>query len=164
MAGPVSSLQKRFNCVVTGLKGHLIRLQGTSMAQYHHFFLSFLIVISPYLIRGAPTSASISLPEDDASPPYYCTDSLAWSGPTFNPKNCATAVSQFYLENFERRDVLFEFLAVGGRAQSRYPSQKTPQKFTYGELPYESVEHLAEKRRSAFAAMHCSRWLIWSNL
>lgn len=51
------------------------------------------------------------------------------------PKNCATAISQFFVkEILVHGDVLFEFLAVGGRKESRYPSQKTPQKFTYGEL------------------------------
>lgn len=149
---------------VTGRIRQLIHLPGTLMTQYHRFFLSLLLVISPYLISGAPTSASISLLKDDALSTYHCTDYPAWNGPSFNPRDCVTAISQFYLEVFEHRDMLFEFRVIGGRAQSRYPSQRTPQRYTYGELLYELLKHLAEKWRSAFAAMHCRRWLIWSNL
>lgn len=157
-------IRGRLHRNITGRIRQLIHLPGTLMTQYHRFFLSLILVISPYLISGAPTSASISLPKDDVLSTYHCTDYPAWNGPSFNPRHCVTAASQFYLEVFEHRDMLFEFRVIGGRAQSRYPSQRTPQRFTFGESPYEFVKHLAEKWRSAFAAMHCSRWLIWSNL
>lgn len=78
--------------------------------------------------------APISLPADDALSTYYCIDSPVWSGPSFLPKNCATAMSQFFVqEMLVHGDVVFEFFAVGARPRSRYPSQHTPQKFTYGE-------------------------------
>ena len=106
------------------------------MTRYHHCFLSLLLAVSPYLISGAHTSASISLPADDALPTYYCSDSPAWSGPLFSPKDCATALAEFLVQKLSvDEDIPFEFLAFDDHARSRYPSQKTPQRFTYGELP-----------------------------
>ena len=97
--------------------------------------LSLLLTISAYLVSGSPTSASILSPVDDVLSPYYCTDSTTWSGPSFFPRDCATALAQFSVnELFVHEDVIFEFLAVGGRAQSRYASQKTPRKYRYGEF------------------------------
>lgn len=104
------------------------------MTKYHHILLSLPLVVSPYLINGAPTTAPISLPPDDALSTYYCNDSPAWSGPSFYPKDCATAMSQFFVQELlVHGDVLFEFSAVGARPRTRYPSQTTPQKFTYGK-------------------------------
>ena len=86
------------------------------------------------LISGAP-GASISLPIDNPCSTCYCNDSPTWSGPSFFPKNCATAVSQFFVQEInEHGDAVFEFLAVGGRAQSRYPPQLLPKKYTYREI------------------------------
>ena len=98
-------------------------------------FLSLLQVISAYLVNGWPTSVSTSLPVDDALSTYYCNDSPTWSGPHFFPRDCATALAHFaHNEVFVHEDVVFEFLAVGGRAQSRYASQETPRKYTHGEF------------------------------
>lgn len=103
-----------------------------NMTRYHHILFS--LVISPYLIHGAPTTVPLSLPADDALSTYYCNDSPAWSEPSFTPKDCATAMSQFFVQElFVHGDVIFEFVAVGARPGSRYPSQNMPQKFTYGE-------------------------------
>ncbi|KAF6226161.1 hypothetical protein HO133_009027 [Letharia lupina] len=105
------------------------------MTKYYRILLS-LLLISSYLIDGAPTMAPISLPADDALSTYYCIDSPAWSEPSFLPKNCATAMSQFFVqEMLVHGDVVFEFHAVGAQPRSRYPSQHTPQKFTYEQLP-----------------------------
>ena len=96
--------------------------------------LSLLLVISACLVSGSPTSASISSPVDDALSNFYCSDSPSWSGPSFFPRDCATALAQFAVnEQLVHEDVPFEFLAVGGRAQSRYASQETPRKYSYGE-------------------------------
>lgn len=95
--------------------------------------LSLFLLISPYLINGAPTTAPVSLPADDALSTYYCSDSPAWSGPSFYPKDCAAAMAQFFLQELlVHGDVLFEFLAVGARQRTRYPPQNMPEKFTYG--------------------------------
>lgn len=45
-------------------------------------------------------------------------------------------MSQFFLQELlVHGDVVFEFVAVGARGQSRHSLQQTPQKFTYGEPP-----------------------------
>lgn len=45
-------------------------------------------------------------------------------------------MSQFFVQELlVHGDVIFEFLGVGAQPRSRYPSLKTPQKFTYGEPP-----------------------------
>lgn len=130
------SLQKMMNYIVKGLLRGSIRLQGSSLTRYHQIFVPLLLVISPYLTSGAPTSASVSLSGDDALSTYYCSDSLTWSGPSFFPKNCATAVAMFLVEKHSvHEDMPFEFLAFDDHARSRYPSQRTPQKFSYGKLP-----------------------------
>ena len=99
---------------------------------YHSSLLSLLLVISAYLVSGWPTSTSIVSPVDDALSTYYCSDSPTWSGPSFFPRDCATALAQFAVnEQLVHEDVVFEFLAVGGRAQSRYASQETPRKYRY---------------------------------
>lgn len=100
-----------------------------------HLFslLSLLPVISAYLVSGSPTSASTLLPVDDTFSAYHCTDSQTWSGPSFFPRDCATALARFCVSELQvHEDVVFEFLAVGGRAQSGYASQETPRKYTYG--------------------------------
>ena len=132
-------LPKMLDCVVKSLmrvvRGSL-RLQGSwSFAimtkSYQNVLL--LLFMSPYLINGAPTTAPISLPSNDALSTYYCNDSPAWSGPSFFPKDCATAVSRFYVQEIlTHEDEVFEFLAIGARPQLRYPSQHTPRKYTYG--------------------------------
>ena len=105
------------------------------MPIYGRILHLFLQVFSPLLINGAPTATSVSSLTDDA--PYHCYDSPDWCGPSFTPKNCATAVSQFMVQELlVHEDILFEFLAAGGRKTSRYLSQKTPQKFTYSELSH----------------------------
>ena len=94
-----------------------------------------VLVISAYLVSGSPTSAFILSPVDDVLSTYYCSDSSAWSGGSFSPRDCATALARFCVNELSvHEDVVFEFLAVGGRAQSRYPSQVTPRKYTYGEF------------------------------
>ena len=101
---------------------------------YHCSLLSLLPIISAYLVKGSPTSASILLPVDDALSTYHCSDSPLWSGPSFFPRDCATALAQFAVnELFLHEHEVFEFLAVGGRAQSRYVSQTTPRKYSYRE-------------------------------
>lgn len=103
------------------------------MTKCHHI-LSLFLLISPYLINGAPTTAPVSLPADDALSTYYCSDSPAWSGPSFYPKDCTAAMAQFFLQELlVHGDVLFEFLAVGARQRTRYPPQNMPEKFTYGK-------------------------------
>ena len=93
-----------------------------------------LLAISASLGDGAPNTQPTLSPADDALSTYYCSDAPAWSGPFFNPKDCVTAMSQFFLrELLVHGDLNFEFLAVGAQPQSRYPSQFTPQKFAYGE-------------------------------
>lgn len=104
------------------------------MATVHNILLTLIQAILPYLISGASSSPSVSLSVDNTLSTCYCNDSPAWSGPSFHPKDCATAVSQFFLQEvLVHGSVIFEFLAVSGGAQSRYPSQLLPQKFTYGE-------------------------------
>ena len=111
------------------------------MMKHHYIVLVMLLANSEHLISGAPTTAYISLPADDALSTYSCIDSPAWSGPSFYPKNCATAISQFYMQKaLVHQDAIFEFQGVGAHAQSRYPSQMTPQKFTYGELSCMSLQ------------------------
>lgn len=93
-----------------------------------------LLAISASLGDGAPSTQPALLPADDALSTYYCNDAPAWSGPFFNPKDCVTAMSQFFLYELLRHgDLNFEFLAVGAQPRSRYRSQYTPQKFAYGE-------------------------------
>lgn len=124
------------NYIVKGLLRRSIRLQDSSVVRYHQIFVPLLLVISPYLTSGAPTSASVSLSGDDALSTYYCSDSPTWSGPSFFPKNCATAVARFLVEKLSvHEDMPFEFLAFDDHARSRYPSQRTPQKFSFGKLP-----------------------------
>lgn len=124
------------NFIVKGLLRRSIRLQGSSVTRYHQVFVLLVLLISPYLTSGAPTSASVSLLGDDALSSYYCSDSPTWSGPSFFPKNCATAVARFLVEKRSvHEDMPFEFLAFDDHAQSRYPSQRTPLKFSYGKLP-----------------------------
>ena len=103
---------------------------------YHYCsFLSLLLVISAYLVSGWPTSASKLLPVDDDLSTYHCSDSPTWSSPSFFPRDCATALARFSLDElFVHEDVVFEFLAVGGRAQTRYASQETPRRYAYGEF------------------------------
>lgn len=102
---------------------------------YHFRLFSLLLVISAYLVSGSPTSAFVLSPVDDFLSTYYCSDSSTWSGPYFFPRDCATALARFLVnERSVHEDVVFEFLAVGGRAQSRYASQETPRKYTYGEF------------------------------
>ena len=104
------------------------------MTKYYHLFFLLLLAILPKPSNAAPKIPPISLPADDALFTYYCNDSPAWSGPSFFPKDCATAVSRFFVrELLVHGNVLFEFLAVGAHPGSRYPSQNTPQKFTYGK-------------------------------
>ncbi len=106
------------------------------MTKHLCVLLIILLVISPYLTSGAPAAVSILLPADELRSTYYCSDSPDWCGPSFYPKNCATAMAQFFVQELlVHGDAVFEFLAAGGRAQSRYPSQKLPEKFTYGEPP-----------------------------
>lgn len=145
-------LPRKLICVVE--PDGSLRPQGSSsfaeMTRYRWILLSFLLVIPPYLINGAPTTTPVSLPADDTLSPYYCNDSPAWSGPSFFPKNCATALSQFFLnELLVHGDVLFEFLAVGGQRRSRFPPQQTPQKFTYGELPVHESARICPRRDNA---------------
>ena len=103
---------------------------------YYHTFLSLPLVISPYLLNGAPTSDSALLSVDDALYTYYCNDSPTWSGPSFFPRDCATALARFSVgELLVRGDAVFEFLAVDDHARSRYPSQRTPRKYMYGKFP-----------------------------
>lgn len=103
------------------------------MISYRHILL-LLLAVSASLGNAAPNTKPTSLPAYHALSTYYCNDSPAWSGPTFNPKDCTTAMSQFFLQRLlVHEDVVFEFLAVGAHPQSDYPSQNTPQKFTYGE-------------------------------
>lgn len=118
----------------------LPRRKGSSspfaiMMSYRHMLL--VLAISASLSKCAPNLQPVSWPADDAPSTYYCNDSPAWSGPSFDPKDCVTAMSQFFLgELLVHGDVLFEFLAVGAQPQSRYPSQNTPQKFAYGETTH----------------------------
>ena len=112
-----------------------LRLQGSSsfakMTKYLQRLLFFLLAISPNLSNGAPNTQSISLPPGTDLSTYHCNDSPAWSGPSFFPKDCTTAMSQFFVQELLVHDqVVFEFLAVGIRSRSRYPPQQTPQKFT----------------------------------
>ena len=128
-------------CVVKSRVCPPLQFQGSSMMKHHYIFLVILLAISEYLISGAPTTAYISLPADDALSTYSCIDSAAWSGPSFYPRNCATAISQFFVQEvIVHGDADFEFQGVGAHAQSRYPSQMTPQKFTYGELSCISLQ------------------------
>ena len=132
-------LPQMLDCVVKSLmrvvRGSLRLLGSSSFAimtkSYQNVLL--LLLMSPYLINGAPTTAPISLPANDALSTYYCNDSPAWSGPSFFPKDCATALSRFYVQEIlAHENEVFEFLAIGAHPPSRYPSQHTPRKYTYG--------------------------------
>ena len=115
-------------------------LYFATMTRYHHILIS--LFISPYIIHGVPTTAPLSLPTDDTLPPYSCNDSPAWSGPAFDPRDCAAAMSQFFAYKLlVHEDTAFEFLAVGGQPRAGYPLQSTPLKFTYGE-PVHLHSHL----------------------
>ena len=128
---------------------------------YHCSLLSLLVVVSAYLVSGSPTSASILLPVDDALSTYYCSDSPNWSGPSFFPRHCATALARFSVaETLVDEDVVYEFLAVGGRAQSRYVSQQTPRKYTYGEFAVHDPQTYSQETPECIPAIKCGRWLI----
>ena len=117
------------------------------MTKHNNLLLSLLLVFSPCLINGAPTKAPILSPADGALPAYHCNDAPAWVGPTFTPKHCATAMAQFFVQKLlVHGDVVFEFQAASARSGPRYPPQKTPQKFTYGELTRVSVRYLHSRR------------------
>lgn len=112
-------------------------LQGSSsakMTKYQYILSILLLAISPELSDGAPNGRPIPVAAGDALSTYDCNESPAWSGPSFNPKDCAAAISQFYShELLVHRNMGFEFLAIGAHPRSRYPSQNTPRKFTHGE-------------------------------
>ena len=113
--------------------------------KYHNILLVILLAISEYLITGAPTTSHITLPADDTLSTVICNDSPAWSGPSFNPRDCATAISKFFAQELlVHEDAILEFQCVGAHAQSRYPPQMTPQKFTYGELLYMNLPEMAK--------------------
>lgn len=137
-------LLEKLNCGVKDLDALILPLQAPSyfatMMKNPHILLLFLQVISFHLISAAPTTTSISLPVDEALSAYHCNDSPDWSGSSFYPKDCKTAISQFFLQEvLVHGDVVFEFEAVGARAQTRYPLQKTPQKFTYSKPNYRCI-------------------------
>ena len=108
--------------------------QVSSMMKSQYILLVFILSISEYLVTGAPTTY-ISSPAEDALSTYLCTDLQTWSTTHFYPKHCATAVSQFFVQELlVHGDAILEFHGVGAHAQSRYPSEMLPQKFTYGEF------------------------------
>ena len=108
-------------------------LSFATMTRWHCILIS--LFISPYIIHGVPTTAPLSLPTDNTLPPYTCNDSPAWSGKSFNPRDCATAMSKFFAYKLlVHEDAAFEFLAVGAQPRSGYPLQSTPLRYTYGEL------------------------------
>ena len=122
---------------------------------YHCSLLSLLPIFSAYLVKGSPTSASILLPVDDALSAYHCSDSPDWSLPSFFPRDCATALARFSVnELFVHEDVVFEFLAVGGHARSRHASQETPRKYTYGAF---AVHVFRTYGQGTPKCIHCHR-------
>ena len=128
--------RENLSCVVKSLMLQLFRLRClmsfTAMTRYHHILISLFIL--RYIVHGVPTTAPLSLPTDDDLPPYTCDDSPAWSGPSFNPRHCTTAMSRFFAYKLlVHEDAAFEFLAVGGQPRTGYPLQSTPLRFTYGE-------------------------------
>ncbi len=103
------------------------------MTKYYHM-LFLLLTISPRPSNGAPNIPPISTRADDALSTYSCNTSPDWAGPYFFPKDCATAISQFFAQEvLMHGNKAFEFLAVGAHPRTRYPSQNTPRKYTYGE-------------------------------
>ena len=142
-------------------KAIIHRLQDSAITMYHCSLLSLLLIVSAYLVSGSPTSASIVLPVDDALSTYYCSDSPTWSGPSFFPRDCATALARFSVaETLVDEDVVYEFLAVGVRPQSRYVSQETPRKYTYGEFAVHDPQMYGQETPECIPAIKCGRWLI----
>ena len=130
------ALLENLSCVVKSLMLQLFCSQGSlSFATMRRYcFILNPLLISPYLVHGVPTAMPLSIQTDDTPLPYTCTDSPAWSGTSFNPRNCATAMSQFFVQELlVHGDAVFEFRAVGAQPRTRYPLEDTPIKFEHGE-------------------------------
>lgn len=69
-----------------------------------------------------------------ANEEYTCTRSPTWLSDTFDPTDCALAVTRFHdIEVVPRGETVYEYIQAGGQQKhAAYYGQATPRQYTFG--------------------------------
>lgn len=105
------------------------------MVHYIRLLSTIMVSLTALLINGVPVATTDGLRANESLSTCYCNSSPDWISRSFFPKDCATTISQFFLEELVQwGETPFEFKAMGVHPVTRLPTQSLPRKYIYGKL------------------------------